>query len=76
MNILEQVIKTAIEINNDCPVNESRLTFATKDDAYDASEHLKEYWGDGLGLVYGPFITEVPKYKKWFEVSIPRQDLE
>ena len=71
MTVLEQVIKTAIEVNNDCPDTESRLTFATKDDADTASEHLKELWADGLGQTYGPFVS--PKGKKWYEVSIPRQ---
>ena len=70
MTILEQVIKTAIETNNDCPENETRLTFATKDDAESASEDLKEYWEQGFGQWYGPFVS---KNKRWYEVSIPRQ---
>jgi len=75
MNILEQVIKTAIEMNNDCPETESRLTFATKDSAETASEELKEYWPHGLGQIYGPFVNTQNGYKKWYEVSIPRQNI-
>ena len=74
MTILQQVINTAIEVNNDCPETESRLTFATKDDADSASEDLKEYWPMGLGQTYGPFVSSKSGYKKWYEVSIPRQN--
>lgn len=70
MTILEQVIKTAIEVTKGETENESRLTFVTKDDAETASEDLKEYWPKGFGQVYGPFVSG---NKRWYEVSVPKQ---
>jgi len=72
MNILQQVIMTAININNSGPENETRLEYASKEDADSMSEELKEFWPSGFGQVYGPFVSYG---RRWYEVSIPRQSI-
>ena len=56
---------------NDEPYQgENRKWFSSKEAAEEYSESLKHLWSEGLGQIYGPFVSnEQPTADRWWEVS-------
>lgn len=53
---------------------EKRKWFSSKEAAEEYSESLKSLWPEGLGQIYGPFISSKVFWERWWEVSYSLTD--